>query len=248
MPNNKLNVLITRPEKAGRSLVLKCQVLGIPAWHQPLFSYQANLSKTALTKQVTSVQQPIVIFVSVAAVEFAEAQLPISTWQASLAIGVGTATQKALAKVGVAALCPKTHTSEGLLSLTELNNIDGQDVLTVRGDGGREMIAEQLAARGAKVQYLETYRKDWLVLSEDISKTWQQKNINTLVITSNALLESVVNLIDLCDNYWQNTCLWIVASDRIAEKARAFGLQQVINAQGASDEAILAVLREYGIE
>ena len=246
MSKNKLNVLITRPEKAGRALLQKCQAEQINAWHQPLFSYQNKLSSAELAVNVSAVSAPIVIFVSVAAVEFAQQSLPIKQWQASHIIAVGQATWQALKNYDITALCPSLHTSEGLLALVELQNIAEQSVLIVRGDGGRELIAQQLVQRGAQVQYLEVYRRVWHSLAENIGQIWQQKNINTIVITSNALLESVVNLIELCDNYWQNRCLWIVASERIAEKARALGLQQVVNAQGASDDAILAVIRKHG--
>ncbi|WP_440875112.1 uroporphyrinogen-III synthase [Thalassotalea sp. PLHSN55] len=247
MATNKLNVLITRPEKSGRGLVLKCQALEIAAWHQPLFSYQENISSSSLITRVEHTQNPIVIFVSVAAVEFAEQLFTIKQWQASSVIAVGSATQKALKALSIDAICPTLHTSEGLLALPVLDNVNNQDVIIVRGDGGRELIAERLTERGANVQYLEVYQRIWLTFAPDLGQTWQQKKINTIVITSNALLESIVNLIELRDNYWQNTCLWIVASERIAEKARALGLKHVINAHGANDEAIMAVIRQHGI-
>ncbi len=247
MTSNKLHVLITRPEKAGRALAQKCQAQGIAALQQPLFSYQENIQAPALIAQVRATTPAVVIFVSVAAVEFAQKHLPICKWQASQVFAVGTATQHALQRYGVTATCPDIHTSEGLLALNDLQNINQQNIVIVRGNGGRELIAEQLTKRGAQVTYLEVYLRVWQTFPDDIGQTWQQKNINAIVITSNALLESIVNLVELCDNYWQNTCLWIVASERIAEKARALGLQKVINAQGASDEAIMAVIKQHGI-
>jgi uroporphyrinogen-III synthase len=68
------------------------------------------------------------------------------------------------------------------------------------------------------------------------------------VVTSNALLEHLAKLIKNSDSYWQKNCLWIVASQRIANNAKQLDLSHVINANGASDEAIITAitLTEYG--
>jgi uroporphyrinogen-III synthase len=66
------------------------------------------------------------------------------------------------------------------------------------------------------------------------------------VITSNALLESIVHLIKNSDSYWKTTCLWIVASERIAQQAKQLGLLNIVNAHGANDQAILNAITLHG--
>jgi len=49
------------------------------------------------------------------------------------------------------------------------------------------------------------------------------------------------------DNCWKKNCLWIVASQRIADCARHYGLSNVINAHGASDEVMLSALKQLAL-
>lgn len=244
-PSHK-HVLITRPEKQGRVLADKCRALNIATIVQPMFDYQPHCSKENILNTLSSTHNPTLIFVSVAAVDLATQILPIKYWQFDQVFAVGKATKTALEKIGIEAFCPTLQTSEGLLALTNLQEVKDKDILIIRGDGGRELIEQTLSIRGANVQYLEVYKRHWNKLSETISQHWRAQKINCLVITSNALLESVVNLLDLCDNYWRKDCLWIVASQRIANSAVALGIEQVINAEGAHDEAILKAITENG--
>jgi uroporphyrinogen-III synthase len=49
--------------------------------------------------------------------------------------------------------------SEALLELPALQRMQGLRVLIVRGEGGRELLARELAARGARVEIAECYRR-----------------------------------------------------------------------------------------
>lgn len=151
MTNNKINILISRPEPAGRELQQHLESQGIASHCQPFFDYQAKDTLEQLTNLQHQLAAPIIIFVSVASVEFAEKLMPIAQWPVSDVIAVGSATQQKLKTVNVSASIPEQHDSEGLLALPRLNNINTKDVIIIRGDGGRELIAETLTARGANV-------------------------------------------------------------------------------------------------
>jgi len=248
MPNSKPQVLITRPEKAGRVLAQQLKSIGINARCQPLFDYHPLASKKSTQKLIEQYPQATLIFVSVAAVKFAHHSFNFSQWQQKCVIAVGNATQTALKKLGVNAISPELHTSEGLLMLSALEkkNINDQNIIIIRGDGGREHLAHELSLRGATVHYLESYKKVWHKLSQSHVQQWKEQQINCIVVTSNALLESIVHLIKNSDSYWQTTCLWIVASSRIAERAKQLGLLNIINANGANDQAMLSAITLYG--
>ncbi|TWX58443.1 uroporphyrinogen-III synthase [Colwellia hornerae] len=248
MLSSNTQVLITRPEKAGRALAQQLKSIGIDSHCQPFFDYQALASKTTTEKLVKQYPQATVIFVSVAAVEFAHRAVHFSQWQQKRVIAIGSATLAALKSRGLNAVSPELHTSEGLLTLNILDEemISGETIIIVRGDGGREHIAEQLSLRSAKVCYLESYKKVWQPITQKHVQQWRNQRINCIVITSNALLESIVHLIKNSESYWQTNCLWVVASKRIAAQAKQLGLLNIINANGANDQAMLSAITSYG--
>lgn len=248
MSKAKLNVLITRPQPQGEKLQLKLQNLNINAVCQPLFDYKSRATLQDLAKITQPLTQPLLIFISVAAVEFAEKIKPLSQWSYRKIIAVGDATQKALKERNIDSLCPEIHTSEGILKLIDGDKLSQQDVLIIRGDGGRELLAQTLSRKGAKVCYLEAYQRIWYKLDSRHVQQWHNQEINCIVVTSNALLESIVHLIKDQNKFWQKSCLWIVASQRIADSATSLGLNNVVNAHGASDSQVINAILKHGIE
>jgi uroporphyrinogen-III synthase len=243
-----LKVAITRPQQQGLALQHALHEVGISSICQPLFNYRLNTTESTITEQVAKLQPSMVIFISAAAVEYANQASPLSTWLDSkqLIVAVGKKTLTALAALGLQAICPDTHNSEGMLALPQFTPVhikqNYKNILIVRGDGGREFLAEQLRVRGAHVEYLESYRREWLALTPQDINLWQQQNINTIIITSNDLLKRVVELIDVSDNYWQNTCLWLVISERIAQTAQQLGFKNIVNAHSANNQTIISTL------
>lgn len=234
--------MITRPAHSGRILQQKLMQQGIAATCQPFFDYQAKDNLTQLQYLQANNNKAIIIFISVAAVEYAHQVLPLEQWHQHCVIAVGSATKSALQSLNIQAITPTRHDSDGILALPELTNVDGQHIIIIRGDGGRELLAEQLMLRGAKVDYFESYQRVWIKHSADLLDTWQQQQINCIIVTSNALLQSIVHLITDERSFWKTQCLWIVASARIAESARKHGIINVINANGANDQAIITAL------
>src|SRR6185295_3375161 len=83
-------------------------------------------------------------------------------WPERLAVlAPGPGTAEALAATGIAgARVPATtFDSDGLLRLPELADVRGKLVLILRGDGGREQLAEALRSRGARVDTIACYRR-----------------------------------------------------------------------------------------
>lgn len=254
---NKLNVLITRPTTKGKALAESLANLNIASVNQPLFDYQPfadhQTSKDLLTKN------NIIIFVSVSAVKFANKVFSANHWHYQQVIAVGKATKEALKLLGINnVLCPEQENSEGLLALPILNKRFSNDPITiVRGDSGREHLATQLKQQGALVTYLESYQCVWRTFSEDIAKQWFKQQINCIVVTSNAILEKLIQLTvakfeqsgtqqstSQQAKYWCQQCLWIVASPRIANTAKRHGLTRVIISNGASENAITTTLTQ----
>jgi uroporphyrinogen-III synthase len=158
---------------------------------------------------------------------------------------IGQATARALAGHGIAAdLRPEAgFTSEALLALPRLRQVAGQAIVIVRGEGGRELLAETLTERGARVDHAEVYRRerpttDITVLLD----RWARGEIGAVVVTS---AESLLNLFDMLggagQDYLRDTPL-IVISARTRQTAAKCGCHRLLVAKQASDNAIAAVL------
>ena len=243
-----LRVLITRPKAKAQQLALLLNQQGIVNTSQTLFDYQSNAS--ALDIATALEHADILIFVSVAAVEFTHASYPLPNNLPQSIFAVGNATKQALQAIGITSTIsppPQQEHSEGLLKLPQLMNVSGKNVLIFRGNGGREHIANTLTLRGAKISYIESYQRVWRILALNIAEQWRAQKINCIVVTSNdillALLKYLASATNNTDNYWQSQCLWVVVSDRIEENAKDLGLTRVINTHSASSQKLCNTLQ-----
>jgi len=274
-----LKVLITRPKEKAHQLALLLNAQGIANTRQTLFDYQNNTSAHTIASALEDADT--LIFVSVAAVEFAHASYPLNNLPNAISssvsnllpdklskilpdklsekgsnespekapytiFAVGNATKKALLALGLTnVISPPSQQehSEGLLKLVELAHVQDKKVLIFRGNGGREHIAQTLIQRGAIVNYIETYQRVWRTLPINITEQWRVKKINCIVVTSNDILLTLHKYLShSTDKYWQTHCLWVVASERIAKKAKALGITRVINSHSANSEILCNTL------
>jgi uroporphyrinogen-III synthase len=132
-----------------------------------------------------------------------------------------------------------------LASLREAVEQPDPRVLILRGEGGRELLAERLRELGASVEYLELYRRNLpqyppATLPERI----KAERLNGLVVSSGQGFE---HLYQLAGDAWPQLAQLplFVPSPRVAELARAAGAQTVVDCRGASATALLTVLREH---
>ena len=162
---------------------------------------------------------------------------------------VGAATAQILEDHGLEVSFPaEGDDSEALLELPLLREAVGQPdprVLILRGEGGRELLAERLRELGASVEYLELYRRELpqyppAALPERI----QAERLNGLVVSSGQGFE---HLHQLAGDAWPQLARLplFVPSPRVAELARAAGAQTVVDCRGASAAALLTALREH---
>ncbi|MEC9482013.1 MAG: uroporphyrinogen-III synthase [Halomonas sp.] len=162
-------------------------------------------------------------------------QLPVGP--AFYAVGAGTA-QVLNERLGVRVRLPEPgageDTSEALLRLASLQRLEEQRLLLVAGEGGRALLAETLAQRGARLTRLALYRRERVAPSGRALQCLREGDFCALVVTSGELLE---HLAGWCSEKALNQPL-IVSSQRLATLAHTLGYMRPIVAQGATPAAL----------
>ncbi|MGR5094835.1 uroporphyrinogen-III synthase [Vibrio maritimus] len=240
-----MRVLVTRPETQGAELCKQIERMGGFALHYPLIDISFPTIQAADSAHFC--QSDIVIAVSQYAVQGLEHYLNRSSVCApkqAIYLGVGQKTAHELSKlVQQNVNYPSISDSEHLLALPELAQISGQVVTILRGNGGRELIYEQLTKRGAYVQYLEMYQRQYRSFDKQALEHWQDSKIDTLVVTSGEQLEYLLSQVPESSHDWLRQHQLLVPSERIANLAMTQGFNNVTNTQGASNSTLFAALQ-----
>jgi len=237
---NGLKVLVTRPAGQSASLIETIQAQGGVAHAFPLIEIHPVSQCSASLSRVNDYD--LVIFVSRNAVECAWSFLSVSQLASSQVAAVGQATAAALIQHGHPADIVPTYRydSEGLLAMPELEYVSGKRILIVRGQGGREVLANSLRERGADVDYAEVYQR---VPTEQVL-TYSSDDIDVIIITSSEALVHLQDIARQTGKTWLLAKPLLVIHERIAMRAGELGfkLNPVIAGQ-ASEAALLDALQ-----
>ena len=86
--------------------------------------------------------------------------------------------------------------SERLLAHPALQDVRDKSVIVVRGERGRELLADTLRDRGAEVSYLSTYRREIRRAPQDeldsLDKNWCHNGLDCVTVMS---VETLKNLL-----------------------------------------------------
>ena len=245
---NGLGVLVTRPEHQAGPLCCLIEQYGGAAIRCPTLRItEPHDWAPALAIVDRLADDHLIIFTSANAVDRA---LPLiqkrGGFPSQLDIAaIGQAMVRALEKHGVTdCLCPEQDfTSEALLALPRFQNVAGQRIVIVCGEGGREWLADTLTAHGAQVARAKVYRRE--PPSADVGpllERWAHSDIGAVVITSTESLQNLFAMLGAIGQpYLRNTPL-VVVSARIRRSAVEQGCRYLLLAREASDEAIVAAL------
>ena len=178
----------------------------------------------------------LAVFVSPSAVRKAFELAPGRPWPRVAAVGEGTRReleQRGLREV----IAPAGQAdSEALLALPELAQLTGSRVLILRGAGGRELLGETLAARGAKVETAECYRR-----AQPSAAPLPEGRIDAFCVSSG---EALVNLAAMLGRARLADAPVFVSHPRVAAQAGELGLRHPVLA-GPGDADMLAALVAY---
>lgn len=249
-------VVITRPIAQAGPLVQQVTALGRVAVLFPLLEIHPLSDATALQAVLADLTRfSMVAFVSPNAIHAAFAHL--SDWPSQVAIAVvGEGSRAALAEHGVSDAnatihCPRDPLrtdSQTLLDVLDIKALRGSQVLIVRGESGRELLADALRQSGACVTQVAAYRR---CAPEPSAAVLQQ--LQTLldaecdwIITSSEALRILLAMVERIAGAGSVVKMQqqhlIVPHCRIAEVAKNM-LFNNVTLTGSGDELLLAALQ-----
>ncbi len=191
-------VLVARPEAQAAGLAERISALGGHPVVQPLLEIDRAAVAT-LAPQLSSLDDiDILVFVSRNAVVHGLELL--AACGGCLPAGrpvaaVGPATAAALNAAGVVGVISPggLSNSEELLKSPVFDDVRGRRILIFRGQDGRELLADNLRARGARVEYAPVYRRRPVGPKAVAAiERWMDMRLPVLVLTSVAVLESLL--------------------------------------------------------
>jgi len=259
MPDTASVVVVTRPRAQADALAQAVTACGRTAVLLPLLEISPVDDAAPLRAALAELDRfAMVAFVSPNAIDAAFAH--IDAWPSAVPVAiVGDGSRAALARHGVTGdaftiLSPadSAHSdSEHLLQRLDLASYAGKRVLIVRGDGGRELLADALRAAGARVEPVAAYRRATPVLTGELATRLRAllAQPNDWIITSSEALRGLAGLVRSMDGDDDDLLLrrlmqqrFIVPHARIAQTARDLGLDHVC-LTGSGDARLLAALQ-----
>ena len=239
------SVIVTRPAGSAATLRRRVRALGGACIVVPGSGLRSPADVDNARAQLRALRlADIVIFTSPAAVRFAwQLQPQLRFARTTLVFAPGAGSARALQRRGVvqATFPPRRHDSEGLLYLPALQRVRRQRIALIGAAGGRELLAPQLAARGARVQRIDVYRRTPPRLTRrhlDALRRAAEPRIS--LFSSAAALAHLHGRLppELFARLAADDC--IVSSARVAAAARAFAFVRLHVAAGAAPAQLLA--------
>ena len=232
-------IVITRPAGTGSALAKQVRARGGEAVLLPGLSLRAMPDTDAARKQWRqALHDRLLVFTSPAAVQHALALAPFVSQARVIAVGQGTA--RALRRHGIVAVAPtERQDSEGVLALAALQDIRDQPIALITAPGGRGVLREQLAVRGA-VREVYVYQRTAPRLVRRHTEAIQRLPTDARVLLSSG--EALQNLHHLLPaEAWARLCAAtaVVSSERLAALAAQAGFASIVTAASAHSRDLL---------
>src|SRR5437588_481752 len=231
-------ILITRPREQAQGLAKLVEAAGGRAIVFPAIEIQDVPLRTLA-------EFDLAIFVSPTAVNRALAAMK---WPArAKAAALGRGTQRELERHGIKGIiAPDAGAdSEALLAAPELQRVAGRRIVILRGEGGRSLLGDTLAARGAQVEYAECYRRVRPQTdSGPLLTAFAKGAVHAVTVSSAEGLENLLEMLGAAGRKHLKKTPLFVPHPRIAAEAKRLGLGEA-SVGGASDQEMFERLVAY---
>lgn len=248
----RVRVLVTRPAAQGAVWVERLRERGIDAESLPLIEIAPIENPAPLHDAWQSLGGcRLVVFVSANAVEQFFAARPASHARPDGvdAAAPGPGTADALRAAGwpeAAIVSPPADAaqfdSEALWARLRGRDWRGARVLVVRGDGGRDWLAERLVEAGARVDTVSAYRRIAPSFAGAGRERLEAAAADREVVWLFSSSEAIANLARAAGSGRWSGARAVATHPRIAARARALGFGRVVEA-GAGVDAVVACIQ-----
>lgn len=249
-------MVVTRPAGQADQFVTQLQRLGYEAESFPLLEIHPLTDPAPLRAALDRLDAyALVAFVSPNAIDATFAH--VVRWPAILPVAVmGEGSRQALARHGIATphyviispTDPQRSDSQTLLRELDLPALRAQKVLILRGESGREWLADALRAAQVEVEQVAAYRR-----SEPVMTAARSDHLRNLlhvdpcwIVTSSEALQNLIRAVKVVDPQFAVAKMQrqkiFVAHPRIAETAAALGFHEVF-VTAAGDAGMLTALQ-----
>jgi uroporphyrinogen-III synthase len=240
-----VRVLVTRPAEQAGALARMIEAEGGVAVVSPVLAIEPVRDLARVCESVGPASgYDVAVFVSRNAVAHGSALLAGAAAGCPLVAAIGPSTARALEDAGLpVSIRPRAgYSSEALLAEPALQSMRGRRVLIVRGRGGRELLADTLAARGAEVVHAEVYaRRPVDGDARELIAQWRADGFHLATALSVETLDALLAKLGPAAHELLARTRLVTASARVIQRAAALGLDAV-EADGPYDRAVLEAM------
>jgi uroporphyrinogen-III synthase len=243
--NSSVNqVLVTRPAHQSQQL---CDLL-IEAGFKPIAFPTIEIVPLPLDRNKKLKLENIstfdyVLFISVNAVHQVIAYKTLWPSENTRYIAIGPKTAEAM--MNDLAITPNIISSKPFSSeqlMTKLpSQLADKRILIVKGEGGRDFLADELKSKNMIVETLDTYQRS---LPTNIVPNLKHFDVTYITITSILALKNLTLLLQDDFSTMSKRCIFVLFSERIEHYAKQIGCTHTIVANNADNNSLVQAIKK----
>lgn len=249
-PLSGLSILVTRPAHQATHLVNKIKQMGGNPVLFPVLEISDTKNPQSLLSAIDRLDEfELAIFVSPNAVDkvmsLIQARRILPPNLKIAVVGEGSANK--LRQYGINEIIVPTirNDSEALLDMAELQHVQNKHIVIFRGNDGRRLLGDTLIQRGARLEYIESYRRNKPKTdASPLLNNWSNNALHAVTVTSSEGLHNLFDMIGIVGQQLLKKTPLFTAHERIAHVAKGLGLTNV-HVTTAGDEGLVQGLLKY---
>lgn len=240
MPTANFGLLNTRPAHQAENLSQLVVTAGGESFSCPTI----HIDWLAASQKVVAKADSL-IFISANAVEGFFRLAPSASLTDKKLYAIGTATANKLQQKELEVECPAGQQFDSESLLQQMRSVAGQNIVLVKGHGGRDKLLQTLTERGATVTELDVYQRQAEAFCPQAWLSFRASDNPMILATSVESLQNLIQNVPQEEQVWLFQQTLIVFSQRISDAAKEFGWSGVIAVVPTqSDDGVLRAINE----